>query len=980
LELFVSQFEPAAPPNAGPLTGSLLANRYDLGALLGKGGMGHVYAARDRKLQREVAVKLLGSASPDREAMRRFSREALATGSLQHPNVVAVFDAGEEQGRPYLVTELLRGGTLRALLERGPLPVSHALAYARQIAAGLLAAHDKGFTHRDLKPENIFITEEGWLKILDFGLVKLTESLHVSPPPGADGSTGVGRTLGTIGYMAPEQVRGQPVDPRADLFNFGLVFYEMLAGDRAFKGNSSTETSYAILFRQPPPLPKSVPAPLRKLIDRCLAKDREHRPASARELLQILQSSPEGRSRLRLRPHVALLSGIAAVAVTVGVVLWNHPWRRLAKQSQPIATLAAPPPAGTVAILPFDSRAVPKYAPLAEGVGDLLARDLEDARLRAVEPASVLRAVGGQATSDLDRARGAAAQLGAKYFTLGRIEDRKGELLIEAVLYGVESPDPVIVAVAHGKPDELLRLVRSLSDQLQMRKPTPAEFNAQLAELTLRTSLSPVALQAWLEGERLMRRGQWFASADAFRRAAASDSEFALALYKLGVVTADTHPGESEDALQRALRYSDRLSPSERGLAEALLLLQRGSLTQAQQLLESQTREHPADVESWMRLAEFYFHQGPLLGHSPQEAEGPLHQVLVLDPLHTEAIIHLADLAELRGERAVVQRLSDRLLSLSDDPVYVAAFRLLRAWARADTAEHDEVLSGLRAPGVPRDITLAAMMQTAWQMDGSPDPTTIAAMITVTDQFQPVAAVALLHGRPEQARRALASTIAQLPAGDTAYYLPWVDTLDLIHVSPEQLAQSRAAALRLDETKDSTRAPAKRYLIGVLAMRAGDLSAAQQAEQALEKMPSLEGSSITGDLALALRARILAARKNFAGALAVMDKQQLRIPMRFRIRYSRPGDVFFRASLLEQLGRASEALALYEALDFYLLTSIGYLPAANLHRARIYERLGDKRRAIERYEIFAELWKNCEPEERPELENVQTHLKWLREK
>src|SRR5450432_2219468 len=174
--------------------------------------MGHVYAARDRKLQRDVAIKLVGAATPDREALRRFSREALAAGSLQHPNVVAVFDAGEEHGRPYLVTELLRGGTLRQLLDLGPLPLARAQSIGRQVAAGLAAAHDKGFTHRDLKPENIFITDDGWLKILDFGLVKLTESLHVSPPPEAAGSTGVGRTLGTIGYMAPEQVRGQPVD------------------------------------------------------------------------------------------------------------------------------------------------------------------------------------------------------------------------------------------------------------------------------------------------------------------------------------------------------------------------------------------------------------------------------------------------------------------------------------------------------------------------------------------------------------------------------------------------------------------------------------------------------------------------------------------------------------------------------------------------------------------------------------------------
>jgi hypothetical protein len=975
----VSQFEPAAPPNAGPLTGSLLANRYELGSLLGKGGMGHVYAARDRKLQREVAVKLLSSASPERDAMRRFSREALATGSLQHPNIVAVFDAGEEQGRPYLVTELLRGGTLRALLERGPLPVERAQTFARHIAAGLAAAHDKGFTHRDLKPENVFITDEGWLKILDFGLVKLTESLHVSPPPGAvDGSTGVGRTLGTIGYMAPEQVRGQPVDPRADLFNFGLVFYEMLTGERAFKGNSSTETSYAILFRQPAPLAKAVPQALRQLIDRCLQKDREHRPASAREVLEALRPALPSKSRFGLRAF--LLLGLAAVAVAAWFVAQQRPGAKVADHTQPPPAPIAAPPVGALAILPFDSQAVPQHASLAEGIGDLLARDLEDARLHAVETASVLRAVGGAATSDLDRARSAATQMGAKYFTLGRIEDRKGELLIEAVLYGIDSPDPVIVASAHGKPEELLRLVRSLSDQLQLRKLAPAEFEAQLAELTRRTSRSPAALQSWLEGERLNRRGQWSSSAEAFQRAVAADSEFALALYRLGMAYAQRHPGEAEDALQRALHYADRLTPPERGLAQAQLLIQRGLLAEAQQIYESQTREYPADVESWMRLAEFYFHDGVVLGHSPQAAEAPLRQVLVLDPLNTEAMIHLADLAELRGERAVVQRLADRILTLVDDPSNVAGFRLLRAWARDDAAEREEVMSSLRRPGALRDVVLTAMMQRAWVMDGSNDPMTIAELASHADGFQPVAAVALSQGRPELARRTLSAAIVENPSGDVSYYLPWIDSLELIQVSPEDLARSRAAAARLDDTKDPVRAPARQYLMGMLAVRAGDLAAAQVAVKALDQLPALQNSSITADLSLALRARILAARTNYAGALALLEKQKLQIPQRFAFGYVRtPGNIFFHAWLLEQVKRDQEALPMYEALDFYRQISLAFLPAANLHRARLYEKLGDRRRAIERYEIFAELWKNCEPAERPELERVRAELQRLRQ-
>jgi tetratricopeptide (TPR) repeat protein len=969
--------EPAGAPPAA--TGAVLADRYVLGALLGKGGMGRVYSARDRKLQRDVAVKLLGSASPDRDALRRFSREALAAGSLQHPNVVAVFDAGEDRGRPYLVTELLRGATLRSLLDQGPLSVERAASLAKQVAAGLAAAHDKGFTHRDLKPENIFITEDGWVKILDFGLVKLTESLQVTAEAG---STGVGRAIGTVGYMAPEQVRGQPVDPRADLFNFGLVLYEMLRGERAFKGNSSTETSYAILLRKPAPLPASVPRGLRRLVDRCLAKDRENRPVSAREVLALLEAvrsdwrwlSVRGSRRL---PALALLvAGLAGIIFVLRLPPGARPWRRAPRPSTDSRVVAAP--VGTVAILPFDSREATQFAALAEGVGDLLARDLTDAPLRAVESASVMRAVGGYGTNDIDRARSAAIQLGAKYFVLGRIENRQGDLVLEAVLHATDSAEPLIEAAARAKPAELLRLVRKLSDQLQGRHPTPKEFEDQLADLTRRTSGSLEAVQAWLEGERLVRRGRYEDSAGAFQKAVTADPEFALALYRLGLATEPVHPGQSEDALQRALHYGDRLSAAERTLVEAHLLLQRGWHAQARRLLESVTRDHPADAEGWMRLSEFEFHQGPVLGRSPQEAAGPLHQVLLLDPLNTEAIIHLADLAQLRGERAVVARLADRVLGLTDDPSNIAAFRLARSWARGDTAEHDEVLASLRVPGVPRWVILTAMVQTEWQMDGSSDPLTIAALAPYADGFQPMASANLLRGRPDAARRDFAAAIAANPSGDSAYYLPWIDSIDVIRVSPQQLAASRAAAQRFDATRDPTRAPAKQYLIGMLAVRAGDLESAENAAFALERMPSLEGSSITTDLALGLHARVLAARKKFAAALSLLDKQEVRIPMRFFPLYSRAGDNFFRASLLEALGRPQEALPLYDALEFYYQSNLAFLPAANLRKAAIYASLNDTAQSIKHFQAFAEMWKNCEPEQKPEVGRVQARLSELR--
>jgi len=216
-----------------------------------------------------------------------------------------------------------------------------------------------------------------------------------------------------------------------------------------------------------------------------------------------------------------------------------------------------------VAILPFGARDAPKYAYLSEGIVDLLARDLQGSELRAVDSASVLRALGGDATADVDKVRGASAQLGAKYFVLGRIEERRGDLVLEAVLHTGDAGEPVNQTVVQGPPEELLRLVRKLSDQLQMRPLSPKEFDARLADLAWRTSSSPRALQAWLEGERLLRRGNYDEEVvSAFQRAVAADPQFALAHYRLGLVAYLVEPGLSEDALQRALRYSDRLSPT----------------------------------------------------------------------------------------------------------------------------------------------------------------------------------------------------------------------------------------------------------------------------------------------------------------------------------------------------------------------------------------------------------------------------------
>ena len=218
--------------------------------------MGEVYRARDTRpeLDREVAIKILAGATHDPEQRRRFELEARTTGSLNHPNILAIYDVGTHEGTVYLVEELLDGTTLREPLQHGPLPPRKAVDYARAIAHGLAAAHAKGITHRDLKPENVMITSDGRVKILDFGLAKLK-----GPAPALDArtqahATSLGTVIGTVAYMSPEQVRGQTVDHRSDLFSLGVVLYEMLCGERPFTGATAADTQSSILNGEPPDL------------------------------------------------------------------------------------------------------------------------------------------------------------------------------------------------------------------------------------------------------------------------------------------------------------------------------------------------------------------------------------------------------------------------------------------------------------------------------------------------------------------------------------------------------------------------------------------------------------------------------------------------------------------------------------------------------------------------------------------------------
>ncbi len=351
---------------------------YEILAPLGAGGMGEVYRARDAKLERDVAVKVLpASVADDAEALSRFEREAKAVAALSHPNILAIHDFGRQEGIVYAVTELLEGVTLRGKLDAGPVSQRQAVDYGLQIAKGLSAAHERGVVHRDLKPENVFVTRDGHVKILDFGLAKRIEVAggQATEAPTVEGQTEPGKVMGTVGYMSPEQVKGLPVDHRSDLFSFGAILYELLSGSRAFRRNTSAETIVAILTQELPELVgtgRNISPALDHIVKHCLEKEPGNRFQSAKDIAFALSEASGATT---------VTSGVQAVAapartktsrllIAAGVIVVLAVGAGLFLMRRDHGGQSAAAGVKRVAVLPFENLGSAENDYFADGIAD----------------------------------------------------------------------------------------------------------------------------------------------------------------------------------------------------------------------------------------------------------------------------------------------------------------------------------------------------------------------------------------------------------------------------------------------------------------------------------------------------------------------------------------------------------------------------------------------------------------------------------
>ncbi len=401
---------------------------YEILTPLGAGGMGEVYRARDRKLDRDVAIKVLPqSVAADPDTFARFEREAKAVAALSHQNILAIHDFGDQDGIAYAVMELLDGETLRGKLDAGPIAQKQAVNYALQIAKGLSAAHEKGIVHRDLKPENLFVTKDGHVKILDFGLAKRVVSVapgEETSAPTASGHTQPGTVMGTMGYMSPEQVKGLAVDHRSDIFSFGAVLYEMLSGQRAFARPTASETIVAILKEDPPELSESgrrISPALDHIVQHCLEKDRDNRFQSVRDIAFALSeaSSPAVTSGAQLlQPpmgtrNVLIAAAVIVVLAVAGIfVLWRSH-----------GDAGAAGAVKRIAVLPFENLGTPEDDYFADGIADAVRGKLVS--VPGIEVIARGSSIGYKKTAKTPRQ--IAGELDARYLLTATVRWQKSE-------------------------------------------------------------------------------------------------------------------------------------------------------------------------------------------------------------------------------------------------------------------------------------------------------------------------------------------------------------------------------------------------------------------------------------------------------------------------------------------------------------------------------------------------------------------------
>jgi tetratricopeptide (TPR) repeat protein len=980
---------------------------------IGGGGMGVVYKAEDLQLGRTVAMKFLPpELAEDEAAKERFQHEARTASALDHANICTIYEAGEtEEGQLYLAMAYYEGETLKERIARGPLPVGEAVDISAQIAQGLARAHGAGIFHRDIKPANVIVNEHCEAKILDFGLAKLAEGARL---------TRSGTTVGTPAYMPPEQVRGEEIDGRADLWSLGVVLHEMLTGRLPFKGAAESLMIYSILHDEPEAirgLRPDLPAPLADLVERSLVKDPEGRIQSAGEMLEVLaplRADTPTEAFMAVETRVAapkttaagsrrglIAAVVAAVVLLAGLAVWQL--RRPSPDPvTPRDTESVQPTGEIVTVLPFTFRGSSEFDYLSEGIVDLLSTKLDGAgELRTSDPHAVLSLVDreGVRASDPAAARRIAGEFGATYYVTGEILEAGGQLHVSASLYRPGESGPESTHVAEGPTGDLFGLVDEIATELlsgQMRSPSVKVFST--AALT--TDSLP-ALRIYLRAESELRRGEFTQALASYQKTVELDPEFALAWYRLSVAAEwSTQNMLVGPAVAKAVELADRLSEHDRQLLEARLANRSGDPERAEQIYRSILGRYPEDIEAWIQLSEIQSHYGFMTGDSMVTAREALEKVTHYEPGFVGAWWHLARVAAVEEKAQEVDEIVRRILSLNPEGERALEMEALRAVIIEDEAEFASILRQLE------DAEDHVVLATAWGlvMSRTDPPHGLRVLEVLTGQMRSDDARALGHeasawlevsqGRLDAAFEQLTRAGEILPgrrleSEPLICLIPWAgcdesrlrdlrDALETWDAAGERPSDSPS---NFFSQHNDLHPLLRAYLLEMLDARLGDSSGGVGELSRLAAAAEDQPEGIPSNLGRYLQQSVRAYRAYMAGdaAAALGHLEDSRFGWAYQDAYASPYyaatfDRWLRSELLRESGRLEEALRWYSTFGEISFHDEAFVAPASLRLGQLYEERGQIDRAVPLYRRVVGLWSGADPAFAPWVEEARARL------
>jgi tRNA A-37 threonylcarbamoyl transferase component Bud32/tetratricopeptide (TPR) repeat protein len=945
-------------------------SHYLLGDLIGQGGMGEVYQATDTRLDRQVALKFLAARYvSDPEAKERFIREAKSASALDHPNICTIHDIGEtEQGELYIVMALYEGETLDRRLRDETFTVERTVHIVRQVAEALKRAHAGGIIHRDVKPANTMVSDDDAVRLLDFGVAKLQA---------VDSLTQTGVSLGTSGYMSPEQAVGDPVSPASDVWSLGVMAYEMLAGRRPFDGDNALATVHQIVSVEPRHLAEArsdIPAPLTEVVHRALAKKPTDRFANAAEFLLALDAGAAGLARapsgagsgFRSRRFV-VPAAVAVIAATITtVLLFPGP-----------AAVTGPGEASrdVIAVLPFAVTGAPELNYLSEGLVTLVGGRLDGAGpLRTIDPRAVLGRTELEPGQGIEPARGAALamELGAGRFVTGELVGLPGRVSLSARIHEVgPAADEYPLVTLQGSADSLAALVDQLATGLLANSLSGA--NARIQRGAAQSSGSPEAVKEFLRGEQFHRRGQFDSASAAYNRALGYDSAFALAHLMKSMNNAYTYETDDYMAAVNAMRFSDGLPERDRSLIEAFRDQQSGRITEAEQGYLAHLKRWPDEVKALLMLGMLYRRANPRWGRPIEQARPFFQGVLEHEPENVPALHNLAQmdagsrLYDSLPARAAVLR------QVAPGSEWAIDVQTMTAFALGDTVEIERLVESF-----PEQSLLLRLYAVYNAMRFSPDPGDAVRLLARQESGR----LNTDTGLPRSAAWDVWN--AELVAADL---VPVDDALmeqvleNLLAVDPEDRLRNPFEPLH-DIFSVEVATLERDFTAAKLLARLGRVEEAWAIQRRLAAHPPyLAFESLNQDAPGALAADLYVLQGDRQRALEVLRGLPFQLPMTAGALSVTAGSHarHLRAELELELGDPEVARYLYAGLVE------GFSPPDKLFLANAYDRLGQIAEAAGRtedavyyYDRFVRAWTDADSQLQPRRTAVEARLDALR--